>query len=134
MSRLGTGSVKNLADQTQVGKDEEKTVLDAKQDQHNRTARLGSLENKVKKIRPLAGKSAATSTQRPNAGKDISAWGDDMRLDSDHCRLLYNNCRGIQQETNFAKCHEIGDTVNEMNIDILGLAETNLDSGNIGGQ
>jgi hypothetical protein len=102
----------------------------AQQYQRNRAVRWRKLEKAASNITQSADKIAATGILSGKAGKEINAWGNDMQLDSEHCRILYNNCRGIQQESNFAKCHEIGDTVNEMNVDILGLAETNLDWSN----
>jgi hypothetical protein len=66
-------------------------------------------------------------TDKWDTGRIVEAWGDDMPMDTELCRLVYNNCNGISSVHNFAKCHEIGDSANEINASILGLSETCVD-------
>jgi hypothetical protein len=62
-----------------------------------------------------------------DTGRIVEAWGNNMPTDTELCRLVYNNCNGISSMHNFAKCHEIGDSANEINASILGLLETCVD-------
>jgi hypothetical protein len=123
-----TSSISNIVQASfRAGHKQTKNAL---QQQKNRAVRWSRIEKLADEMVPTNDRTAVTSLSQCNAGKEICAWGDDMLIESQHCRILYNNCRGIPQESNFAKCHELGDTVNEMNVDILGLAETNLDWSN----
>jgi hypothetical protein len=61
----------------------------------------------------------------------VTAWGDNMPMRTQHCRILYNNCNGISTNLDYGKCHDIGDSAHEMNVSILGLSETCLDWTNV---
>jgi hypothetical protein len=98
-----------------------------------RVANIARIE-KNRQVR-LRRRLAQTAPQNPWDNLDenrlVEAWGDDMNTATDKCRIVYNNCRGISPADNFSKCHEIGDSAKELNVSILGLAETCLDWSNV---
>lgn len=55
-------------------------------------------------------------------------WGDDPHNTTLlGCRILFQNVNGISKYNDFGDAHEIGFAAEQLQVGILGLAETNLD-------
>ena len=77
--------------------------------------------------------SARTSKLRQSriSGKEAETtnilWGEEPPEITQSCRFLFQNVNGISRFNDFGDAHEIGKAAEEIGVNILGLAETNLD-------
>jgi hypothetical protein len=65
-----------------------------------------------------------------NSSNQDTTWGDYPISDKTHCRILFQNINGICRANKYSKAHIIGMSLDSLNVDIAGLAETNLDWNN----
>ena len=56
-----------------------------------------------------------------------TTWGEEPPTIKEGCRLLFQNVNGISRYNDFSDVHEIGSAAEGLSVDVLGLAETNLD-------
>ena len=60
-------------------------------------------------------------------------WGDQPHTkQNETCRILFSNVNGISAEKGYRDAHELGASAKELQVDVLGLAETNLDWSKLG--
>jgi hypothetical protein len=122
MSSLGMVPVDGLAGQAKPTRNETATIKagmrrseNIQRMNRNREIKRMRLENRKWSERDQTVINKDT-IQSALGNRSAAAWGDDMAMTTDHCRIMYNNCNGISTNLEYGKCHDIGDSAHEMNV------------------